>query len=275
MRLKNSAFRQPLLGLILLAACSSDRKGREATSGTVIIDHEARTYVESKLRPYLDWMAQAACGVRASAAPTAGRYGICVPASKRGPGVEPLEGDPKGQGVTVPPKDGRPYPPPDSLKPIRGDSVDNEVRLYIENDLRPYLSSLATVTCAERAAASPRAGRNDLCPEAQGITPPPVDGRPYPPGDKRPPAADNELRNYIENDLRPYVTSLAKVACGVRVVAASTVDGSGICVPFAANTPGVVRLDEGPEGEGVTVPPRDGRPYPVPGGTPGGNPPRP
>src|SRR4051812_22332674 len=113
MRLKNSAVREPVLGLILLAACSSSRKGAEARPGTVIVDHEARTYVESKLRPYLDWMAQAACGVRASAAPTAGRYGICVTASKRGPGVEPLEGDPKGEGVTLPPKNGRPYPQPD------------------------------------------------------------------------------------------------------------------------------------------------------------------
>jgi hypothetical protein len=57
---------------------------------------------------------------------------------------------------------------------------DKEVRLYIENDLRPYLDSLAHQLCRVRAAAAPTVGDgSDICPpRPDGYKPPPSNGKP-------------------------------------------------------------------------------------------------
>jgi hypothetical protein len=57
---------------------------------------------------------------------------------------------------------------------------DKEVRLYIENDLRPYLDSLTHQLCRVRAAAAPTVGEgSDICPPSpDGYKPPPSNGKP-------------------------------------------------------------------------------------------------
>ena len=57
---------------------------------------------------------------------------------------------------------------------------DNEVRTYIEQDLRPYLDSLAYQLCVVKRAATPKAPGGAICPVAEGYTHPPIDGRPIP-----------------------------------------------------------------------------------------------
>jgi hypothetical protein len=194
--------------------------------------------------------------------------------------VEPLEGnDPRSEGVTVPPKDRKPFPRPDSLRG-KADTIDNEVSEYIENKLRPYLGSLGKVICAVRSSAAPTTGGYGLCPQgsktnrrartpptqeaAETLPPPPKDRAPYPNPLTVPTAPDNEVRTYIEGQLTPYLTSLAKVACSTRAVAAPKAERNGVCVPFAPGAENVMALDQGPREEGVTIPPRDGRPFPRP-----------
>jgi hypothetical protein len=70
---------------------------------------------------------------------------------------------------------------------------DNEVRTYIEKELRPYLTALAKEACTVRAASAPKAPRYGVCLEVakggmaldppyvhEGVTPPPPNGKPYP-----------------------------------------------------------------------------------------------
>jgi hypothetical protein len=243
-----------------------------------------REYFEQSLPPYLTAMAKEACATRALGAPKAGRYKLCVPVSQGAQGVEPLD-DPKSEGVTIPPKDGKPFPRPDTLRG-KADTIDNEVSAYIEDSLRPYLGSLGMVICAVRASATPNA-RRYLCIEkskaAQGprlrspvaaetLPPPPKDRKVYPAPVSVPVGPDFEVRVYIENKLRPYLISLAKVACQTRAVAAPRVGRYGVCVLPSGGAGNVEALDEGPRGEGVTIPPKDGgKPFP----SPEGGPPRP
>jgi hypothetical protein len=275
---------------MLLAACSSERgsgrpAGGEAGEGgrAAFADTEVRTYIEQRLRPYVTIVAKTACSFRATATPKWGRYGVCLPASQSGgKDVETLT-DPKAETVWRPPKDGKPFPSPDTAHAGK-DTVDNEVSAYLENRLRPYLGSLATILCASAAKTASRSPGYGLCqrngkpaekvtmPEGETVTVPPKNRQPYPPPVQVPVAVDVEVRHYIETQLRPYLTSLAKVVCGARAAAAPAVDRQKVCVPYRAGVTDVVALEDGPASEGVTMPPKDGRPYPGPDSTP---PPRP
>jgi hypothetical protein len=276
--------------VLAAVACNRERGGTPAGASKGIVDNELRGYIEQGLRPYLTSIAKVACATRVAAAPKAGRYEICVPATA-GQGVEPLEdNDPRAEGVTIPPKDGKPFPRPDTLRG-KVDTIDNEVSEYIENKLRPYLASLGKVICAVRSSAAPTTGAYGLCPPgsktnrrarppttpeaAETLPPPPKDRMPDPNAETIPTAPDNEVRTYIESHLRPYLTSLAKVACSTRAFAAPKADRNGVCVPFTPGAENVVALDQGPREEGVTIPPKNGRPYPSPEpGPPGDGPPR-
>jgi hypothetical protein len=280
---RDSAVRLMLCGMVVIAAgCSRQEREKPGGGGyEVIVDREVRGYIEQSLRPYLTSLAKTACAVRAYAAPRGGRYGLCV-SGKGGAGMEPLI-DPKGEWVTLPPKDGRPFPPPDSL---RGrDSVDNEVSRYIEDSLLPYVASLARVTCTVRAKAAPRAGAYGIClrkpgqaaasaqnPQAETITPPPKNRTPYPPGKVRP-ASDNEVRIWIETQLRPYLISVAKVSCETRAAVYGGAGRYGICV---LGSPGAKNVEpiQGTKGEVITIPPKDGKPYPTDSFAPGTQTPR-
>jgi hypothetical protein len=256
-------------GLILLAACSRERGGTPAGESRGIVDNEVRGYIEQSLRPYLTSMAKTACAVRAKATPKSGRYGLCVPSTKA-EGVESLD-DPKAEGVTIPPKDGKPFPRPDTAR-SKADTIDNEVSGYIEDKLLPYLGSLAQVICGVRRSAARETGYYGTCGasareqsarslggEVSETLPPPPKNRKVLTAPVRVPVGpDNEVRTYIERDLRPYLTSVSKVACTIRASAARRVDGYGICVPFSPGAANVVALDEGPKGEGVTKPPPGG-----------------
>jgi hypothetical protein len=274
-------------GLILLAACNRERGGTPAGESRGIVDNEVRGYIEQSLRPYLTSMAKTACGVRAKATPKSGRYGLCVPSTKA-EGVESLD-DPKAEGVTIPPKDGKPFPRPDTAR-SKADTIDNEVSGYIEDKLLPYLGSLAKVICGVRRSAAREMGDYGTCgasargqrarsptgEAAETLPPPPKNRKVLPAPVTVPVGPDNEVRTYIEKDLRPYLTTLSKVACGTRASAAPKVARYGVCVPYSPGATGVEQLEGDPKGEGVTIPPKNGRPFPLPDeGRPGpGNPPQ-
>ena len=263
---KKSTLLLVVPGLLLLAACSSDRGGGTpgqsagGVDSAIIVDNEVRTYVEQKLRPYLTSLAKATCSVRATSARRSGRHGICVAVVRGRPGVEALD-DPKMEGVTPPPKNGKPFPQPDTVRG-RKIGVDNEVSDYFENKLRPYLDSLAHVTCAVRAKAAPRAKAYGLCPSAETINKPPKNRAPYPAGKVRP-AADNELRVFIETALVPWLQSLSHLDCELRALLAGSAGRYGICLQSGDTTKEFPPL-VGYEGEVVTVPPKNGKPYPEP-----------
>ena len=281
-----SSVRWVLPGVMLLAACGSERGsgrpvGGEESAGakSVFADNEVRTYIEQRLRPYITIVAKTACSLRATATPKSGRYGICLPASQSGGKEVDTLTDPRGETVGYPPKDGKPFPSPDTAH-ARQDTVDNEVSAYLENRLHPYLGSLATILCASAAKRASRSAGYGLCerngkpaekmtmPEGETVSIPPKNRHPYPPPVKVPVASDIEVRSYIETQLRPYLTSLAKVICGARAAAAPAVDRQKICVPYRSGMADVVALDDGPAGEGVATPPKDGRPFPGPDSTP-------
>jgi hypothetical protein len=59
------------------------------------------------------------------------------------------------------------------------DAKDKEVRTYIENDLRPYLDSLAYQVCAIKTRTVSTAPGRIICPgPPDGYKPPPTDGKP-------------------------------------------------------------------------------------------------
>ena len=108
-----------------------------------------------------------------------------------------------------------------------------------------------------------------MAPEivAETLPPPPKDRIVYSRPVRVPVAPDNEVRNYIENGLRPYLISLAKVACETRAAAASRTGRYGICLPNSAGGVNVEPVGS-PEGEVITIPPKDGRPFPADSGPP-------
>jgi hypothetical protein len=141
------------------------------------------------------------------------------------------------------------------------------------------------VTCTVRAKAAPKAGANGIClgklgqaasggqdPQAETIKPPPINRAPYPAGKVRP-AADNEVRSWIETRLRPYLISVAKVSCETRAAVYGGAGRYGICV---LGSPGAKNVEpiQGTKGEVITIPPKDGKPYPTDSFAPGTQTPR-
>jgi hypothetical protein len=121
-----------------------------------VVDYEARTYVQTKLAPYLNDVVSQLCQIKyAKAAAAAGRL-IC-PA----PGVP----SPKA------PVDGAPGSP--------SDKKDSEARSYIRYELEPYLDSLAYQLCHIKFRLDPSAPGGVICPG-------PPDGYHKPPGNGAP-----------------------------------------------------------------------------------------
>jgi hypothetical protein len=133
-----------VLGPALLATCSKQVK-----------DDEARKYIRDVLAPYLDSAAYQVCTVKYAAAPAAPGRKVCP-----GSGTQGAKAPTNGAVGT-------------------GTQKDSLLRVYVRDELQPWLDSFAYQLCHLKSRAAPAAPGRVICPgPPDGYTKPPPNGNP-------------------------------------------------------------------------------------------------
>lgn len=137
-------------GVALVLGCTLASCDRQ------VVDHEARSYFNSRLAPHLDLIASQVCHIKYQKAPTASGRRICPGPDTTSPKA-PVNGDP-----------GEP-----------SDAKDSEVRAYIRYELEPYLDSLTYQLCKIRFRVDPKGPGGEICEgKPEGYKKPPGNGDP-------------------------------------------------------------------------------------------------